>query len=74
MGGVSMGQHLCAAPGCSMTITKHRLMCAYHWFKVPPLLRDEVTTRYNVYRVHPGPYAWQQYTAARERAIDEVTP
>lgn len=69
-----MGHHLCAAPGCAIEVTTHKLMCTYHWFKVPAHLRREVTGRYQTYRLHPGPLSRKQYFEARALAVDEVTP
>lgn len=39
-------QHLCHAVGCNIRIPPNRLMCAYHWYMVPPVLRRGVWRTY----------------------------
>lgn len=74
MGGISMGQHECAATGCHTEISVHKLMCAYHWFKVPPDLRREVSASYQVYRAYRGSRtARDRYFAVREQAIEALS-
>lgn len=73
MGGAnSLGQHECALDGCHTQISASRLMCAYHWFKVPAELRREVTSAWTIWRKFRADASWKEYVHVRELAIEAV--
>lgn len=73
MGGAnSMGQHECALPDCHTQVSPSRMMCAYHWFKVPAELRRDVLERWNLWSRFHGETNWQEYIHARELAVEAV--
>lgn len=73
MGGANtLGQHQCAVADCYIVVSQSRLMCAYHWFKVPAELRREVSHLYTTWLKHRGDTMWHEYAAARDQAIEAV--
>lgn len=59
----------CAAPTCSITISRKFLMCRQHWYQVPKPIRDEVWRSYKEEGVLS-----EAYIAAVDAAVASVTP
>lgn len=73
MGGSNtLGQHECAVTDCHIQVSLSRLMCQYHWIKVPNRLRREVNELYTSWLKHHGQTGREQYLAARDQAIQAV--
>lgn len=73
MGGAnSLGQHQCAVEDCVIQVSQSRLMCAYHWFKVPAELRREVSSLWTSWLKFHGQRTWDQYMQVRELAVAAV--
>lgn len=70
--GNSLGQHECAIEDCHIQVSASRLMCAYHWFKVPAELRREVTGSWTIWRKFHGDHALEKYEHVRGLAIEAV--
>ena len=61
------GSHPCAVPNCRTPAKVGQLMCKPHWFTVSQRTRRDVNATWRNYRKDPP-----AYTAARQKAIDEV--
>ena len=65
-----IGQRRCPGPGCAELVSASRLMCRDHWYQVPRPLRDEV---WRTWASGAG-LLTAEYHAARQAAIDSITP
>jgi len=63
----SNGTYFCQIPGCTAKRKAGHLMCAVHWFQVPPDLRDRVNERFSSWM--RGFAIVQPYVIARLQAI-----
>lgn len=45
------GKSMCDAPGCSVAITRGKLMCRDHWFALPRPLREAIGSAWREGRI-----------------------
>jgi len=63
----------CAVQGCGDPISPRQIMCRYHWFLVPRLLRLEVMrTWLDCERGHIHAEKWRRYRDATAAAVAAV--
>lgn len=73
MGGANtLGQHDCAVTACRAEIPSSRLMCVYHWSKLPEWLRAEVQAKWVTWLKYRGTTARAEYEQARDEAVAHI--
>jgi len=72
-----MTMHTCPAPGCTVELPHHILMCRPHWGRVARPLRSAVMRAWRAWlNAQPGEShaLYLAYLEVRQQAIDSVTP
>lgn len=67
--GTSFGQHPCAVDDCHIQVSGSKLMCTYHWSKVPEPLRYELGQAWQSWRLNRTPRGHREYVEMRDEAI-----
>lgn len=70
--GTAFTTHPCGIPDCHTSVSETKLMCAYHWSKVPQGLGRELTMSWLSWRKNGTTRLWDEYVQLRELAIEGV--